>query len=87
MGLFGDSGGDLVQVRSDLARLEQRVAALERALSGRGLTPAGGPPASDLIPEEVVLLARQGHKIQAIKALRQHSGLGLAQAKQVVDEL
>lgn len=87
MGLFADNGGDLAQVRSDLARLEQRVAALERALSGQGLTPAGGPPSSDLIPEEVVRLARQGHKIQAIKALRQHSGLGLAQAKQVVDEL
>ncbi|WP_433674495.1 hypothetical protein [Microbacterium gorillae] len=40
------------------------------------------------VPAEVVALARQGEKIQAIKVLRDaHPGLGLAEAKRAVDAL
>ena len=40
------------------------------------------------VPADVVELARQGQKIQAIKALRDaHPGLGLAEAKRAVDAL
>ena len=40
------------------------------------------PPA---IPADVIALAREGESIQAIRLLRRHRGLGLLQAKRIVD--
>lgn len=41
---------------------------------------------SHRIPEEILQRARQGEKVQAIALLRAHSGLGLAQAKQLLED-
>lgn len=46
-----------------------------------------GPVGAPLVPDEVVRLARDGKKIMAIKVMREHSGLGLAEAKEIVDRL
>jgi hypothetical protein len=55
--------------------------------------PMGAPdgqyvdPRAGAIPPEVVALARSNKKIQAIKLYRELSGLGLKEAKDVVDRL
>lgn len=87
MGLFGSSDGDL-QRRIDA--LERRVAALERAASVAGHpvapTPVGG--STEVVASHMVRqLALQGNKIAAIKLLRDETGLGLKEAKDVVDGL
>ncbi|AWS42856.1 hypothetical protein DKM19_17285 [Streptosporangium sp. 'caverna'] len=50
---------------------------------------ASVPPPIPLAPQDlqglVTQLTRQGRKVHAIKELRQHTGLGLAEAKKVVD--
>jgi len=54
-----------------------------------GRAASGGVPTAPLTPqglhETVTGLTRQGQKIQAIKELRQYTGLGLKEAKDVVD--
>ncbi len=37
------------------------------------------------LPEDVIAAIQQGHKIEAIKRLREATGLGLANAKVLVD--
>ncbi|MFK4789298.1 hypothetical protein [Microbacterium sp. ZW T5_56] len=60
---------------------------------GSPVSPPPGPRAAEPnstfeVPAEVVQLARQGEKIQAVKALRDaHPGLGLAEAKRAVSAL
>lgn len=92
MGLFGSSEGDL---RRRVEELERRVAALERALnvghrpSGE-LTETSGAELSapqDGVSEMVRQLAIQGNKIAAIKLLRDETGMGLREAKDVVERL
>jgi len=56
--------------------------ALAEILQSRGINP--GHPR---VEEEVVALVRQGERIPAIKALRDHVALELKDAKDVVDEL
>ncbi len=41
--------------------------------------------ADDELPGEVVAALREGRKVQAIKVLREHDGLGLKEAKERVD--
>ncbi|MEG0149305.1 MAG: hypothetical protein RR718_15870 [Comamonas sp.] len=41
---------------------------------------------SHRVPEEILQLARQGEKVRAIALLREQNGLGLAQAKQLLEE-
>ncbi|WP_440071946.1 ribosomal protein L7/L12 [Streptosporangium sp. OZ121] len=57
-----------------------------RALSG-GRTPLAPltPPTAQGLYETVTGLTRQGRKIQAIKELRQYTGLGLKESKAIVD--
>jgi hypothetical protein len=43
-------------------------------------------PQSGQIPDYIVQLARSGKKIQAIKELRDVSGMGLKEAKDVIDQ-
>jgi large subunit ribosomal protein L7/L12 len=94
MGIFGksdnvdevDDGG----LRRRVDELERRVAQLEWALRG-----ATSSVASDPVPDvgapavspEVLQLALQGQKIQAIKVLREQTGLGLKESKDIVDGL
>jgi large subunit ribosomal protein L7/L12 len=89
MALFGSSDDDL---RRRIEDLERRVAALERAVGHPAApTPVPGQPAGrpgELMASPMVRqLALQGNKIAAIKLLREETGLGLKQAKDIVDRL
>jgi ribosomal protein L7/L12 len=44
-------------------------------------------PPSEAIPSEVIDLARSGESLQAIRRLRKLRGLGLLQAKRVIDAI
>ena len=82
MALFGSSDDDL---RRRIEVLERRVAMLERAagLGPQHSTPYGEPAVSDGVRN----LALGGKKIAAIKLLRDETGLGLKDAKNIVDKL
>lgn len=86
MALFGGSDDDL---RHRIANLERRVAALERAASGGASTaaPSAAEPSEVWASTNVLNLVMQGRKIEAVKALRQETGLGLKQAKDIIDGL
>ena len=62
-------------------RLEEQVA----LLSARAGLPWDDGTSG--IPSHVVALAREGKKIEAIKAYREATGVGLAEAKQAVEQL
>lgn len=91
MALFGRSGDvSYDDLLNRITELERRVAILERAGHGgsnppptAGPKPSGGPGVS----EAVWRLAASGQKIQAIKRLREETGMGLKQAKDIVDRL
>ena len=96
MGIFGrsdnvddvDDGG----LRRRVDDLERRVAALEWALRGAGGAPQAptmhaAPAGGGSVSPEVLELARAGQKIQAIKVLREQTGLGLKESKDIVDRL
>ncbi len=74
----------------EFAELKERVATLERAvqflLAQLGSQPSqvGSP---SLIYSDVADLKRQGKVIEAIKLYRSKTNLGLAEAKQFVDNL
>jgi ribosomal protein L7/L12 len=87
MALFGSSDDDM-QRRLD--ELEQRVAALERAARQHGWALSGPPvgePSESWASDEVRRLAMTGNKIEAIKVLRDETGMDLKQAKDIVDRL
>lgn len=67
--------------------LEARVAELYRLIDHPQPAPPGDTAAGASFPPEVVELALSGKKIEAIKVLREHTGLGLAEAKTVVDQI
>lgn len=73
----------------EFAELSARVATLERAvaflLAQVGSSLNDIPAAMGL--EDVIELKRQGKVIEAIKAYRQKTNVGLAEAKQFVDNL
>lgn len=73
----------------EFAELSARVATLERAvaflLSQVGSSPNDIPAAMGF--EDIVELKRQGKVIEAIKAYRQKTNVGLAEAKHFVDNL
>ncbi len=87
MALFGSSDNDL---EHRLEQLERRVAELERAASNAGqrvAAPPVGEPNENWVSEMVRRLAMDGNKIAAIKLLRDETGLGLKEAKDIVDRL
>ena len=73
---------DEVALINRIRRLEEQVALLSRQAGVRWDDPAAGG-----VPASVVSLARSGNKIEAIKEYRELTGLGLAEAKDVVDRL
>jgi ribosomal protein L7/L12 len=72
---------DEVAVARRLRRLEEQVALLSERLG----VPFDDPGAG--MSPEVVELARSGRKIQAIKVYRELTGVGLAEARDVVDRI
>jgi ribosomal protein L7/L12 len=87
MALFGSSDDDL---QRRVEELERRVAALERGAHHGGWTPSRPPigePSESWASDDVRRLAMQGNKIAAIKLLREETGLGLKEAKDIVDRL
>ena len=74
--MYDDTG-----VTRRIRRLEAQVALLSEKL-GVPLEEIG---AGSGVPQEVVALAQSGNKIQAIKLYRELTGVGLAEAKDVVD--
>ena len=74
--MYDDTG-----VTRRIRRLEAQVALLSEKL-GLPFEEAG---AASGVPQEVVALAQSGNKIQAIKLYRELTGVGLAEAKDVVD--
>lgn len=63
--------------------LAEAKAALERFESAGDLPPER--PAPPALPDDVRALAAQGQVIEAIKLLRARTGMGLAEAKALVD--
>jgi ribosomal protein L7/L12 len=69
-----------------LRQLEEQVELLS-ARAGAPWSAAMNPGADGGVDAQVVALAQSGQKIDAIKRYRQLTGVGLAEAKQVVDGL
>ena len=94
MGLFGKDP-DLDRLRRQVDRLQQQVEMLSRHL---GLPVDGAPvhrtsdlPVSQvggvMVSDKVRGLVAEGKKIEAIKVLREETGLGLRDAKNTVEDL
>jgi large subunit ribosomal protein L7/L12 len=66
--------------------LERRVAALERVV-GRPVQAPVGEPSEQWASDEVRGLVRQGNKINAIKQLMAETGMGIKDARDIVDRL
>jgi large subunit ribosomal protein L7/L12 len=97
MGLFskpeviGPGGGNDAD-RARIAELEERVARLEAQVAGLAqqrpqAAAAPGAAASDGWMAEVQALRRDGKTIHAIKLYREHTGVGLKQAKDAVEAM
>ncbi|HVB22190.1 MAG TPA: ribosomal protein L7/L12 [Ktedonobacteraceae bacterium] len=73
-------------IRSRLNRLEQKVDFL---LNELGLTQKAEAslPAMNPLHAEIVALLTQNRKIEAIKVYREHMGVGLKEAKDVIDNM
>ncbi len=93
-----DSSGD----QHRITELERRVAALEARLAALTSATAGPPadayavsyagPAADAGADQAWLaqvqeMVRRGKKIQAIKLYREHTGVGLKEAKDAVEAM
>lgn len=55
------------------------------AAASAGMSPFSGPQPA-VVPDDILLLARSGKQIQAIKELRSRTGLSLKQAKDIIDQ-
>lgn len=84
---------DIDDLKARVARLEAAFASLanrqDAAVAAAAASPAGvasAPPVVDPYAE-VRLLKQQDKKIDAIRLLRQQTGLGLKEAKDIVDGL
>ncbi len=75
------TSAEIAQLRLALARLEGKIDYLYRHL---GLDYRAAP---EPYVAEAQALLRQRRDIDAIKLVRLHTNLGLAEAKQIVDEL
>jgi large subunit ribosomal protein L7/L12 len=91
MGIFGGSAQDDVDLRElkdRVSRLEATVASLQGQLAALGSGPApavSAPPADLAWLAEVRRLKDSGKLIHAIKAYREHTGVGLKEAKDAVE--
>jgi ribosomal protein L7/L12 len=96
VGLFGGTPdrGEMLELQTRVARLEEQVARLTAALSARPAmaVPAAAETGSMVVAAEVPdvyaearALAASGKKINAIKVVREQSGISLKAAKDLVE--
>ena len=76
------SGMDLKQAKEEVERLGAESGG--QWASSITVIP-GGPGGSTPVPSDVLELASQGKKIEAIKRLREQTGMGLKEAKEAVE--
>jgi large subunit ribosomal protein L7/L12 len=78
---------ELVELKNALEEEWGVTAAAPVAVAAPGAAPAGdgGAPAEEKTSFDVVLTAAGGQKIQVIKVVRAITGLGLREAKELVD--
>lgn len=76
---------EIAELKAQVAHLTQLVEQLYYR-SGHAM-PSGGFPSLDNPPAEVADALRAGQKIMAIKLWRERTNLGLAEAKDQMDEL
>ena len=69
-------------LRSRVSELEDRLNFLYRRLNIEYADPTSAPSLSPKIQEAL----RRGNKIEAIKIYREMTGVGLAEAKQAIDQ-
>ena len=81
---FGWSGGQVRRLEDRIARLEKMLIALIDHLD---VPYDDSLVAEKRVSERVANLARSGRTIDAIKQYRLETGVGLAEAKDVVDRL
>ena len=80
----------IAEMAARIADLERKVDWLYRNAGYQsGYPNAGAPPAAATggVSAEVLDMVRQGRKIQAIKIYRDQTGVGLKEAKDVIDGL
>jgi ribosomal protein L7/L12 len=70
-----------------LAEAKAAVDELRRRRTSHGFGPASAASAAAHVPPEVLAAIDRGETIQAIKRFREATGVGLAEAKSVVDEI
>ncbi|WP_217242477.1 hypothetical protein [Streptomyces sp. AC555_RSS877] len=75
----------LVTLENRTRRLDRRMIRLEQKLDL--LLKQANVPDDELVPAQVIALARAGEDILAIKKYREATGSGLLEAKEVVDRL
>lgn len=90
MGIFSDVG-QLHRIEERLERIEEKLDRLlsqqslsQQSLSGQDLSRATG---DEPWMQEVRSLLRRGQKIGAIKVYREHTGVGLKEAKDAVEAM
>lgn len=75
----------------DLKRAKEEVERLSVEMAGQEPSPVVSHPSresgSGQVSKEVADLARQGRKIEAIKLLREQTGMGLKAAKETVEKM
>jgi large subunit ribosomal protein L7/L12 len=77
---------ELVELKNKIEEEWGITAAAPVAVAAAGAAPAGdGAPAEEKTSFDVVLTAAGGQKIQVIKVVRAVTGLGLKEAKDLVD--
>lgn len=89
----------LADIADRIARIEQFLAAsgLQAPASGPSFAGGGdvfdsvpvspfGGPQPGIVPDDILLLARSGKKIQAINEYRKRTGIGLKEAKDIIDQ-
>lgn len=74
---------DFQQLRSRVNELEDRLKFLYRRL---GVDYTADPNADPIMLPEIQAALRRGNKIEAIKLYRELTGLGLTEAKSVIDK-
>ena len=72
---------DILALKSRINELEDRLKFIYRRLNIEYADPNSDPVLSPQIQEAL----RRGNKIEAIKIYREMTGVGLAEAKQVID--